>query len=469
MAFNPFTSFRKHQKFWMAFLTLMAMVTFVLCTGVGGDLSDRLLMLFGGSGGGTLAKIEGRNITYKELEDLKQQRMLAEKYTRRAIEIHEQNLSEYVKRKDIPEEERSKVLPIVRGLRDDLAARLQKKNYWDTGTKLEDLVDFLMWKKVADRLGIYLRDDSVKEMFREEILAHSTNRYAFYLDRHDQQAFHDAASGFNRGASPRMLIDALRDEFRVRLAKICVAEEQLHQYARSRGNEHLKLFLPREVRSPLTPMEMWDFYKENRAERTIGMVPVAAQDFVKLVATPDAKELEAFYRERRQLPSDPSAERDGLQTRQMLKVEYLMGDPQKPFYQVPAKAVVLNQLYPAVWAPTGSLLGTAVRYGAVPELLDMQVNERLKKQGKTYLTAELADSKFSSKLFEKSAKPTSMGVALMLAALSEPNPTAAAGYYTAVSWKTFEIANQKLLNDEENNRKKLAASLIQLGTTLQPR
>jgi len=47
MAFNPFTSFRKHQKVWMASVLLLCMVTFVLCTGVGGDLSERLLRMFG--------------------------------------------------------------------------------------------------------------------------------------------------------------------------------------------------------------------------------------------------------------------------------------------------------------------------------------------------------------------------------------------------------------------------------------
>ena len=35
MAFNPFTSFRKYQKFWMASLVLLSMITFVLCTGLG--------------------------------------------------------------------------------------------------------------------------------------------------------------------------------------------------------------------------------------------------------------------------------------------------------------------------------------------------------------------------------------------------------------------------------------------------
>ncbi|MCS7046319.1 MAG: hypothetical protein NZO58_08185, partial [Gemmataceae bacterium] len=51
MAFNPFTNFRKYQKFWMAAILLVCMVTFILCTGTGtGDLSDRILRWVGGRG-----------------------------------------------------------------------------------------------------------------------------------------------------------------------------------------------------------------------------------------------------------------------------------------------------------------------------------------------------------------------------------------------------------------------------------
>src|SRR5262249_9223707 len=61
MAFNPFTSFRKYQKFWMAAILLVCMATFVLCTGVGGDFGDRLLRLFSGGGRGA-ARLYSRNI-----------------------------------------------------------------------------------------------------------------------------------------------------------------------------------------------------------------------------------------------------------------------------------------------------------------------------------------------------------------------------------------------------------------------
>ena len=52
MAFNPFHGFRKHQKVVFAMLTILCMLTFVLCSGMGGDLGERIMYLFGGRGGG---------------------------------------------------------------------------------------------------------------------------------------------------------------------------------------------------------------------------------------------------------------------------------------------------------------------------------------------------------------------------------------------------------------------------------
>src|SRR5437870_13379004 len=43
MPFNPFSRFRKYQKFWMATILLVCMVTFVLCTGLCGDLTQWIL------------------------------------------------------------------------------------------------------------------------------------------------------------------------------------------------------------------------------------------------------------------------------------------------------------------------------------------------------------------------------------------------------------------------------------------
>ena len=62
MAFNPFTSFRKHQKFWMAGAVLVCMMTFVLCSGGirGTGLDDLLMNMFGRRHGEVMVQANGR-------------------------------------------------------------------------------------------------------------------------------------------------------------------------------------------------------------------------------------------------------------------------------------------------------------------------------------------------------------------------------------------------------------------------
>ena len=51
-------------------------------------------------------------------------------------------------------DERHRQLMIIRlsAIKDDLMQRKSRKYYFETGTKLEELVDFMIWKKLADKL-----------------------------------------------------------------------------------------------------------------------------------------------------------------------------------------------------------------------------------------------------------------------------------------------------------------------------
>ena len=77
MAFNPFITFQKNKRFWMAAILMVCMVTFVFCTGMKGDMQDRFIQLFSGRSGPTVFSLDGRSIGAKDLTDLKMQRNLA--------------------------------------------------------------------------------------------------------------------------------------------------------------------------------------------------------------------------------------------------------------------------------------------------------------------------------------------------------------------------------------------------------
>src|SRR6185369_11585630 len=81
------------------------------CTGVGGDLSDRLLGMLRRRGT-PIAEINSRNVTREELYDLKTQRNIANEFMRKAADLTLHELSRAIKNVNekvaaMPEKQRS--------------------------------------------------------------------------------------------------------------------------------------------------------------------------------------------------------------------------------------------------------------------------------------------------------------------------------------------------------------------------
>src|SRR6266849_10794757 len=87
MAFNPFRAFRKHQKVFFAGLTILCMVTFVMCGSMGqGDFFGTIANVFTGrSRASAIATLYGKDISAKEIQELRSQRRLASQYMDRVI------------------------------------------------------------------------------------------------------------------------------------------------------------------------------------------------------------------------------------------------------------------------------------------------------------------------------------------------------------------------------------------------
>ncbi len=100
MAFNPFHSFRKHQKAVFAGLTIICMLTFVLASGVsgkGGDFFGELGNWFGARNhGNDVGKLYGHRIDAREMQILRLQRRSADSYIVKAILLAHRNLFEKV-------------------------------------------------------------------------------------------------------------------------------------------------------------------------------------------------------------------------------------------------------------------------------------------------------------------------------------------------------------------------------------
>jgi hypothetical protein len=355
MAFNPFTSFRKHQKVWMASILIVCMVTFVLCTGLGGgDLGSWLLNLFGGSRGNTIARFDGKNVTDQELSNLRVQRKLANEFmilaTRRG---RERSIDDIVRQmepgrgkdmvisiaqtvlsqpesgpflfdfmmKQLPRDLKpaqllavAKLQPIIQEAADK--AKAEKAGQYFTGSDSdEDLFVFMLWRDEAKNQGIAeLDDDGV----REEVRLATHPRFSAE-DWKDLETYLRKAKNFS-GVTAEVLLNALRDEFRVR------------QFQTSALGYRPGQGLKPEV--PVTLDQAWEYYKEKRSEFNVDILPIPVEAFLGQVKeTPTDAELKELFNKYKNQEKDPASATPGFKQSRRVQVAWITGDPASPFYK----------------------------------------------------------------------------------------------------------------------------------------
>src|SRR5262249_61792114 len=99
MAFHPLRYFQKHQKVFLAGITIVAMVTFVLTGSLTGrgDFFDYVVRLVGGEGRyPRVATLYGKAVDARELDQLRQRRFLANQYMGGAVALAAQNIQNKV-------------------------------------------------------------------------------------------------------------------------------------------------------------------------------------------------------------------------------------------------------------------------------------------------------------------------------------------------------------------------------------
>jgi hypothetical protein len=380
MAFNPFHAFRRHQKTVFAGLTIVCMLTFVAASGVsgGGDVFNELVRFFGGRGrgGSEVAMLYGKRIDQLEFRLLREQRRLANEFMRVAVSVAHQHIlqdidspllkldegaSQVVKR--VVQESRTvrlylslgyaqmvqnylRMLPqnimMLRRVQEDLSrqgkvleaqkigqlgdaleqesALLQNRDdlypdsalYFGGSLSSEGMLDFLIWRHEADRLGIQLTAEDInKEVERETLGRLGPNDYALI----EQQV------GLRRRSASSPLVTALGDEYRVRLARAAVE-----------GYEPGRTLS--QVPVPVTPQELWQFYRKSRTEVNVQVLPVAVADFLPRVKEkPTEEELRTLYDQHKDLEYAPYQETPGFKLPHRIKLQWIAAAPDAAYYR----------------------------------------------------------------------------------------------------------------------------------------
>src|SRR5213079_547678 len=91
---------------------------------------------------------------------------------------------------------------------------------------------------------------------------------------------------------------------------------------------------------------LWDFFKENRAEYDLALVPVDVKDFLEKVPAPAENELQFLFDQHKRDRYDPTSEKPGFEIPQRIKVEWVTADPASAPYKNVAKLLASLQVYP---------------------------------------------------------------------------------------------------------------------------
>lgn len=385
MAFNPMANFQKYKKIWMASTILLCMVTFVLCSGFGGSgdeggIGGWLKRIFRGRGT-PIAKIDGSSYYKADFVKLKENREMANKFMRHLHEHCAKMVEGYLKNMEELKKEFTARGREMEKRDESIAAfgyrrykeKLKQPRFFDGSYKLADLVDFQIWLSEADRLGIQLSDDFVSRLIAEEGLLY------FPSDDEEKAVVLNLVQGrfpeFSRRvqfeareATDERITRALRDEFRVQLARLTLIEAP-----------SFDLDKPATPRMTLTPDQWWEVFKKNRNTFDVSLVPVTAEEMFAQIKPPTDEELKTFFEAHKDQVEDVTSDKIGLKpSANRFVVRFLMADPKAPQFKNKASFNLALQVAPPVaWNPMMPPLLTYLNYPLSDALAGMAIEEAL--------------------------------------------------------------------------------------------
>jgi hypothetical protein len=405
MAFNPFTSFRRYQKTIFATMAIVCMLLFVLSSGgAGADLLQQLIDWFSRGGGGkgdAAASIDGKKIGQEAVGTVMQHRKLADTYmlvvtdqahrqvfdnVRRQREEANPELQKVIDQYSIIEQlkqqfpaeylisdiarlqqqlrqvhltitlgnpaNKEKQLAIVDTLQNLMERERVRLNkaivqgregfFGGRPDKTEDALDFMLWKKQADKLGIRMMKEDVAQAIGAETM---NQKLPPETTKAIDQFLHDKFRGF----SLDNLNTALTDEFRVRAAKTAILGEPAYT----------------RTAPPVTatPDELFEWYKDVRTTIRTGLIEVPVAKFVdKVTETPTDAQLRELFDKHKNDEYNPASEQPGFKEPRRVKVEWIALPSDSPYYTkvselAPVFAAVGQLGTPAITADGGPAFG----------------------------------------------------------------------------------------------------------------
>lgn len=386
MAYNPFNIFRRNQRAIFAVLTVFIMIMFTLSSGVvGGDFFDWFPQWLGRKSrkGEEVCKIDGSKVTEGELNQLRFQRVMANRFMALAaqqslfyIGQHEDEQLRQVTDPEMrlllsegPRAQREVSEPQFQMLRQfNLERAVQTERiardyaaiptnpkapaaakevvrarlwYMTLQTQLmygggehyfinapnrsqRDLLNFLLWQKKADQLGIQFTDSDISRLIQYEFFGFF--RSDVEIRKQLQQSFPE----FNI----EQCLAAIGEEFRVRTAQVSALGPGWHgRPDKTAGSA--PVFHP--------AYELFDFYREQCSPTTYEVIAVPGANFLdQVIGEPTEAELKKLYDEYQNVEYDPALERPGFKIPRKVKLQWASATGTEPYYLKKAEEKLKN-------------------------------------------------------------------------------------------------------------------------------
>ncbi|MGH7168879.1 MAG: hypothetical protein ACRELG_01190, partial [Gemmataceae bacterium] len=225
--------------------------------------------------------------------------------------------------------------------------RRPNDSYFGGSVRPDDLLDFLIWKHEADRLGIVLTQaDVCREINRAWGYGDPGKGYLqpdSNLDANEWVTFFFRSNQkIHKSLTARDLLNALTDEYRVAMAKEAVlgSSSGVRSYRQEVDGLH---YSP----SVATPDEFYRYFLEQRTALSVSMLPIAVESFVdKVQARPTERDLRNLHERYKNDEASPTRRQPGFKEPRRIKLEYLSYRPEGPFARkLATKAIELLPIF----------------------------------------------------------------------------------------------------------------------------
>lgn len=358
MAYNPFNVFRRNQKAIFAVLTVFIMFMFTLSSGMmgGADFFDWFPNWLRGKSqkGDVLCVIDGSKVYTSEVDRVRRDRQMANQFMSMAGSQAAENLLQYAQglmgqispdkrfifeaafrdpravgylEQILGPNAKPDELNAARAIRAGMtmaSLRAQSPDHYFINVPnrtLRDGVEFMLWEKKAEQLGIKFTEADVKTLIQREFYGQ------FRDDRPIREAFKNRQGGFSIDAA----LKAIGREFKVRAAQTAM----LGPIGDGRTQTAPPVFTP--------PYEQYDYYREQCSPTTYEVLALPADAFIPAVPVPSdtdpkfEQELQELFGKYRSQEYNPASETPGFMDPRKIRVEWLRATGSEKYYQDAAR------------------------------------------------------------------------------------------------------------------------------------